>query len=134
MSPIDQIMDPRFGYCKDWVSGDRDPIPCSFAPRICDGSEPELCQRRDRRSPHSATRLVLKAFHEERQKSGDSREAEFWRGNFVGMKRAVFAIYGKALKDDVIDRRRRTTNLPIPHRGPLTLAGVPEGFDSDADS
>jgi hypothetical protein len=47
-------------------------------------------------------------------KSGDSREAEFWRGNFVGMKRAVFAIYGKAVKDDVIDRLRRTTNLPFP--------------------
>lgn len=56
----------------------------------------------------------LKAFHEERQKSGDSREAEFWRENFVGMKRAVFAIYGKAVKDDVVDRLRRTTNLPFP--------------------
>jgi hypothetical protein len=36
----------------------------------------------------------LRAFHEEQQGSGVSREAEFWRGNFAGMKRAVFAIYG----------------------------------------
>lgn len=76
----------------------------------------------------------LKAFHEERQKSGTSPQAEFWRGNFAGMKRAMFAIYGEAVKDDVMDRLRRTTKLPIPHRGPLSLAGAPEGFDSDADS
>jgi hypothetical protein len=34
----------------------------------------------------------LKAFHEERQKSGASHETEFWRGNFAGMKGAMFAI------------------------------------------
>jgi hypothetical protein len=73
-------------------------------------------------------------FHEEHQKHGASHEAEFWRGNFAGMKRDVFAIFGEAVKDEVLDRLRRTTNLPIPHRGPLSLAGVPEGFDSDADS
>ncbi|HWX94883.1 MAG TPA: hypothetical protein VNY29_19885 [Terriglobales bacterium] len=76
----------------------------------------------------------LKAFHEERQKSGSSRETEFWRGNFAGMKRAMFAIYGEVVKDGVLDRLRRTTNLPIPHRGPLSLTGVPEGFDGDADA
>jgi hypothetical protein len=75
----------------------------------------------------------LKAFHEEQQKSGSSRETEFWRGNFVGMKRAVFAIYGETVKDDVLERPRQTTNLPIPHRGPLSSTGIPEGFDSDAD-
>jgi len=75
----------------------------------------------------------LQTFHEEHQKHGASRESEFWRGNFVGMKRAVFAIFGEAVKDEVLDRLRRTTHLPIPHRGPLSLAGVPEGFDSDAD-
>lgn len=76
----------------------------------------------------------LKAFHEEQQKSGSSPQAEFWRGNFVGMKRAVFAIYGEVVKDDVLERLRQTTNLPIPHRGPLSSTGIPEGFDSDADS
>lgn len=76
----------------------------------------------------------LRTFHEEHQKSGSSRETEFWRGNFVGMKRAVFAIYGEAVKDGVLDRLRQTTNLPIPHRGPLNSTGIPEGFDSDADS
>jgi hypothetical protein len=55
----------------------------------------------------------LTAFHEERQKSGSSRAAEFWRGNFAGMKRAMFAIYGEAVKDDVMGRLRRTTSLPI---------------------
>ena len=76
----------------------------------------------------------LKAFHEERQKSGSSRETEFWRGNFAGMKRAIFAIYGEDVKDDVLNRLRRDTNLPIPHRGLLSVTGVPEGFDGDADS
>jgi hypothetical protein len=76
---------------------------------------------------------LLKTFHEERQRSGASRETEFWRGNFVGMKRALFAIYGEAVKEDVLGRLRQTTNLPIPHRGPLSTTGVPEGFDSDAD-
>jgi hypothetical protein len=76
---------------------------------------------------------LLKTFHEERQKSGSSRETEFWRGNFVGMKRALFAICGEAVKDDVLERLRQTTNLPIPHRGPLSPTGIPEGFDSDAD-
>jgi len=70
----------------------------------------------------------------ERQKSGTSRKAEFWRGNFAGMNRAMFAIYGEAVKDDVLGRLRRTTNLPIPHRGPLSPTRIPEGFDSDADS
>lgn len=76
----------------------------------------------------------LKAFHAERHKGGSSRETEFWRGNFAGMKRAMFAIYGEAVKNEVLDRLRQTTNLPIPHRGPLGLSGVPEGFDGDADS
>ncbi len=76
----------------------------------------------------------LQAFHEERQKNGTSRKAEFWRGNFAGMNRAMFAIYGEAVKDDVLGRLRRTTNLPIPHRGPLSPTRIPEGFDSDADS
>ena len=76
---------------------------------------------------------LLKIFHEERQRSGASRETEFWRGNFVGMKRALFAIYGEAVKDKVLGRLRQTTNLPIPHRGRLSPTGVPEGFDSDAD-
>ena len=75
----------------------------------------------------------LKSFHEEREKSGSSRETEFWRGNFAGMKRAIFAIYGEDVKDDVLNRLRRDTNLPIPHRGPLSVTGVPEGFDGDAD-
>jgi hypothetical protein len=39
---------------------------------------------------------LLKTFHEEQQRSGSSRETEFWRGDFVGMKRALFAIYGEA--------------------------------------
>ena len=76
----------------------------------------------------------LEAFDEEQQKNSGSREAEFWRGNFVGMKRALFAIYGEAVKDDVMARLRRVTSVPIPHRGPLSLVGVPQGFDSDADS
>ncbi len=50
------------------------------------------------------------------------------------MNRAMFAIYGEAVKDDVLGRLRRTTNLPIPHRGPLSPTRIPEGFDSDADS
>ena len=58
----------------------------------------------------------LKAFHEEQQKSGTSRETEFWRGNFAGMKRAMLAIYGEAVKDDVLDRLRQTTNLLIHNR------------------
>jgi hypothetical protein len=49
------------------------------------------------------------------------------------MKRALFAIYGEAVKDKVLGRLRQTTNLPIPHRGRLSPTGVPEGFDSDAD-
>ena len=49
------------------------------------------------------------------------------------MKRARFAIYGEAVKNDVLERVRRTTNLSIPHRGPLSPAGVAEGVDSDAD-
>ena len=61
---------------------------------------------------------LLKTFHEERQKNGSCRDAEFWRGNFVGMKRAMFAIYGEAVKNDVLDQVRRTTNPSIPHRGP----------------
>jgi hypothetical protein len=76
---------------------------------------------------------LLKTFHQERQKNGSSRDAEFWRGNFVGMKRAMFAIYGEAVKNDVLDQVRRTTNLSIPHRGPLSPTGVPQGFDGDAD-
>lgn len=43
---------------------------------------------------------------------------------------AVFAIYGEGVKDDVMDRLRRTTNLPMPNRGPLSLAGVPEAFEA----
>ena len=76
---------------------------------------------------------LLQTFHEEQQRNGSSRDAEFWRGNFVGMKRAMFAIYGEAVKNDVLDRVRRTTNLSIPHRGRLSPTGVPEGFDGDAD-
>ena len=76
---------------------------------------------------------LLNTFHEEQRRNGSSLDAEFWRGNFVGMRRAMFAIYGEAVKNDVLDRVRRTTNLSIPHRGPLSPAGVPEGFDGDAD-
>jgi hypothetical protein len=74
------------------------------------------------------------AFHEEPQKSGTSRKAEFWRGNRADMNWAMFAICGEAVKDDVLGRLRQTTNLPIPQRGPLGPTGIPEGFDSDADS
>jgi hypothetical protein len=49
------------------------------------------------------------------------------------MQRALFAIYGEAVKGDVLDRLRQTTSLPIPQRGPLSPTRVPEGFDSDAD-
>jgi len=49
------------------------------------------------------------------------------------MKRPMFAIYGEGVKNDVLDRVRRTTNLSIPHRGRLSSTGVPEGFDGDAD-
>ncbi len=49
------------------------------------------------------------------------------------MKRPMFAIYGEGVKNDVLDRVRRTTNLSTPHRCPLSWTGVPEGFDGDAD-
>lgn len=35
------------------------------------------------------------------------------------MKRALFAIYGEAVKDDVLDRLRQTTNLSNPQPGPV---------------
>jgi len=74
----------------------------------------------------------LKTFHEEQHRNGSSRDAEFWRGNFGGMKRAMFAIYGEAVKNDVLDRVRRTTNPQFPI-GALSPTGVPEGVDGDAD-
>jgi hypothetical protein len=109
-------MDRRFGYCEDWVS--RDSVPGPFSPK-------EFAMVPNPRFAKAETvdRLTLqlvwflKAFHEERQKTGSSPETEFWRGNFVGMKRAVFAIYGEAVKDDVLNRLRPTINLPIPPSG-----------------
>ena len=74
------------------------------------------------------------ASHEEPQNSGTSRKAEFWRGNFADMKRAMFANCGQAVKEDVLGRLRQAANLPIPQPGPLSPTGIPTGFDSDADS
>ena len=74
------------------------------------------------------------ASHEEPQNSGTSRKAEFWRGNRADMNWAMFAICGEAVKEDVLGHLRQTNNLPIPQRGPLSPTGIPEGFDSDADS
>lgn len=77
---------------------------------------------------------LLRTFHEECEKSGPSPETEFWRGNFAGTKRSLFSIYGEGVTDEVLNRVRQATGLPIPHRGPLGPDGAPMGFDSEADS
>jgi hypothetical protein len=57
---------------------------------------------------------LLRTFHEECGKRGCGPETEFWRGNFAGTRATLFSIYGEAVTDDVLNRVRQTTGLPIP--------------------
>ena len=76
--------------------------------------------------------FLLKAFHQEFAKDKRSRQTEFWRGELAGWRNTVHSIYGAAVAQDIIDRARHQTNLPVSHCGEPTDDGY-LGFDSAAD-
>jgi hypothetical protein len=89
-------------------------------------------------TPEQVSRIVeqgswlLKIFHEEFQKDAHSRETEFWRGQFVGLRSAIASLYGKEAHGQVLDRIRQSSGLPIPHSGLLTPEGGYLGMDTEA--
>ncbi len=78
--------------------------------------------------------MVLKLFHQEYSQNPASRETEFWRGKVAGYRTTLFAIYGRKITDEILDKLREKTKLPIPHIGSLSPDGDSYiGLDTGCD-
>jgi len=89
--------------------------------------------------PQATTRFIdhgaflLRTFHREYEKDPTGRETEFWRGNLACWRGLAYDLF-RDKADEIVSRVRLATNLPIPHRGPLSEDGTGYfGWDSGAD-
>ncbi|HLJ27486.1 MAG TPA: hypothetical protein VKY85_12305 [Candidatus Angelobacter sp.] len=89
--------------------------------------------------PQSISRLIeqgtflLKTFHSEYSKDPVSRETEFWRGNLACWRGTLYDFF-REHAEEILNRVRESTGLPMPHRGILAPDGSGYlGWDSGAE-
>ena len=75
---------------------------------------------------------LVKNLHEEEQRKPDSPHAEYFRGQLHDTKWLLGLFGGEQVRQEVLARVRRRTQLPMPHIVPLDRDGNRYGFDSDA--
>jgi len=75
---------------------------------------------------------LVKNLHEEEGKNPDSPQAEYLRGELHDTKWLLGVFCGEDVREEVLERVRRRTQLPMPHIVPLASDGNRYGFDSDA--
>ncbi len=75
---------------------------------------------------------LVKVLSEEEQRNPDSPQAEYWRGALHDTKWLLGVFCGEQVRDEVLARVRRKTQLPMPHVVRLDHDGKRYGFDADA--
>jgi hypothetical protein len=76
--------------------------------------------------------LIIKSLNSEIDAKGETEYSEFIRGQLHGAKTMLASLLGDRAKNLVLEKVRKTTNLPIPHIVPRMPDGKRYGYDSDA--
>jgi len=74
----------------------------------------------------------VNVMHELEEKSPDSPQLEYRRGQLHAMKHLLAIFFGEQTKDKILQTVREKTGLPIPHILPLGPDGERFGLDMDA--